>query len=77
VVTSGLPDSCPAFDGWVLDRDDTRFIIGVYNARATGQMASAEVYGTVRSAISLGTGLAAGQEYRVPVNHRALTFQGQ
>ncbi|MBI4297681.1 MAG: hypothetical protein HY676_04040 [Chloroflexi bacterium] len=75
VVVSGLPNSCVTFAGYRVKRSDATIEIEVLNWRPvdTGVLC-AQVYGTVRTVIPLGSDFQPGTTYTIMVNGVEKTF---
>ena len=78
LVVSGLPNSCHTFAGYRLERSgDTIHIETVNWKPADPGVACAEVYGTVKTIIPLGSNFESGKTYTVEVNELEEGFVAQ
>ena len=78
VVVSGLPNACVSFAGYRLERhDDTIRIERVNWQPADPEVVCDQVYSTVETRISLGSGFESSKMYTVVVNDVAETFVAQ
>jgi hypothetical protein len=78
VVTSGLPNSCVKFDGYVIERAGTEIRVIVKNLRPSDEgMVCAQVYGTVETSVPLGSDFESGETYTVEVGDKSHTFVAQ
>ena len=76
-VTSGLPNSCHTFGGYTVTRDGTIVRVRVYNSKPRDtDIVCAQVYGTVETAIPLGSIFDSTVTYTVDVNGEIVQFRG-
>ncbi len=69
VVVSGLPNACATSAGYRIDRQDATIALEVLNWKpADPGVACAEIYGTVRTTIPLGSDFESGRTYTLVVN---------
>ena len=78
VVTSGLPNACVTFAGYYLDRDDNTIRVEMLNWKpANADVVCAQVYGSVRTTIPLGSDFESAQTYVVVINDVTESFSAQ
>ncbi len=76
-IRAGLPNGCAKPAGYDLKRDGSTFRVAVYNSMPSGNVACTQIYGTAELTIELGGDIISGQEYRVDVNSKALSFRAE
>jgi hypothetical protein len=74
VVKAGLPSGCAKPDTFTVSQTGNVVKVAVSNTLPTGNPVCTAIYGTYELDIDVGTNFAAGQEYRVDVNGRVVTF---
>ena len=77
-VTSGLPNGCVKFDGYVIERAGNDIRVIVKNLKPSDEgIVCAQVYGTVETSVPLGSDFESGETYTVEVGDKSHTFIAQ
>lgn len=76
-VTAGLPSGCAKADGSEVTQSGNEIRVAVYNTMPSGPIACTQIFGTYDLTINLGSNFVTGQDYRVSVNGKMLTFKAQ
>jgi hypothetical protein len=76
-VTAGLPSGCAKADGSEVTQSGNEIRVAVYNTMPSGPIACTQIFGTYDLTINLGSNFVTGQDYRVSVNGKMLTFTAQ
>ena len=79
LVVSGLPNGCASFSRYDVERAGTTVRIEVFNTvLAPGELiACTMIYGTVNTAVALGSDFDSGVTYTVEVNDVTTSFRAQ
>jgi hypothetical protein len=75
-VTAGLPGGCAKPGGQEITRSGSVIRVRVLNTNMPGAICTA-IYGWYEVNLNLGSDFAPGQEYRVEVNDKVITFRAQ
>ncbi len=76
-VAAGLPNGCAKADGYEVTQSGSDLRVAVYNTMPSGPVACTQIFGTYDLTINLGSNFVTGQDYRVNVNGKMLTFKAQ
>jgi hypothetical protein len=77
-VTSGLPNGCVKFDGYVIEWAGNEIRVIVKNLKPSDEgIVCAQVYGTVETSVPLGSDVESGETYTVEVGDKSHTFIAQ